>query len=332
MECSNCQFQNIPGVKACGRCGASLQLASLVIDVHPPRASRAAKRWRRWFPVSTYWNRFRNAVAAALAARRIQDWVSDLPAGGLVLRMAVPGWAQCYAGRRIRGTWFFWGYVGALLSGLVFAGTGLGFLLLGLAISLHTASITDIVSSNVSSLRLRLVYSAVAMIVLVAVVYYPAGLLLGSVATPQRFEIAAPPFEAGDVVLVNRSAYRWSDPQPGDVVHYSRPQQDMRALGGIYRLQGDRIDRILARAGDKVSCAGGKLLVNGEASPWLPLNALQVPDRAEITVPEKNYLIIPSADPQAPIAWPNASIVSRAQIWGRVYLRTQPLWRIGSIR
>ena len=51
MQCSNCQFQNMPGVQTCGRCGASLQLASLAIDVHPPRAGRAAKRWRRWFPV-----------------------------------------------------------------------------------------------------------------------------------------------------------------------------------------------------------------------------------------------------------------------------------------
>ena len=58
------------------------------------------------------------------------------------------------------------------------------------------------------------------MLLLVTVVYYPAGHLLARVATPQRFNLAAPPFQAGDVVLVNPSAYRWSDPQPGDVVYY----------------------------------------------------------------------------------------------------------------
>ena len=68
MQCSNCKFENMPAVTACGRCGATLQVASLPIDVNPPRASEAAKRWRRWFPTTRYWNRFRNAAADAIAA------------------------------------------------------------------------------------------------------------------------------------------------------------------------------------------------------------------------------------------------------------------------
>ena len=83
------------------------------------------------------------------------------------------------------------------------------------------------------------------------------------------------------MVLVNPSAYRSSDPQPGDVVHYGLAPQDipMAGFGGhgaIYRLQGDRIDRILARGGDKVTCSQGELLVNGQPSPWLPLNPLAI--------------------------------------------------------
>ena len=117
------------------------------------------------------------------------------------------------------------------MSGLLFIGTALGWLLLGLAISLHAASILDIVATSVVDFRQRLIYSGVAMFVLAAVVYYPAGRLLARVATPQQFNLAAPPFEAGDVVLVNPSAYRWSDPQPGDVVHY-RLLRTRRATAG----------------------------------------------------------------------------------------------------
>ena len=83
----------------------------------------------------------------------------------------------------------------------------------------------------------------------------------------------------GDVVLLNPSAYRWFDPQPGDIVYFDRRLQDLRMQvpGGyaqIYRLQGARVDRILARGGDKVACLQGQLLVNGQASPWLPLEPL----------------------------------------------------------
>src|SRR5271157_490823 len=202
MQCSNCQFQNMPGIQTCGRCGANLQLAALVIDVHPPRASVAAKRWRRWLPVARYGSRFRAAVAdarasSALAAKRLRDWTSDIPTSSLIVRMVVPGWAQWYAGRAIRGRWMFWGYVGCLLSGLLFAGTPLGLLLLGLAISLHTASIMDIVATGCLDFVRRLIYGGAAMLVLAAVVYYPAGWLLSQVAVPQRFNLAVPPFEAG---------------------------------------------------------------------------------------------------------------------------------------
>ncbi len=221
MQCSNCQFQNIPGVQTCGRCGASLQLASLAIDVHPPRAGRVAKWRRRWFPIGRYWSRFRAAAANGFSGVRITGWPSDLQTPAVLLRMVVPGWAQRYAGRTVRGRRMFWCYVGCLSWGLLFAGTPLGWFLLGLAISLHAASVLDIVAATVSEFRQRLIYSGVTLVLLIVAVYYPAGWLLSQVATPQRFATAAPPFEAGDVVLVSPYAYRRSDPQLGDVVSYS---------------------------------------------------------------------------------------------------------------
>ena len=335
MQCSNCQFQNIPGVQACGRCGASLQLASSAIDVHPPRASRAAKWRRRWFPITRYWNRFR--AARVFAGIRISGWPADLQRPGVLLRMIVPGWAQRCIGRSVRARWMFGCYLGLLLSALLFIGTALGWLLLGLALSLHAASILDIVATSVVDFRQRLIYTGAAMLILTTLVYYPVGRLLARVATPQRFNLAAPPFEAGDVVLVNPSAYRGSDPRPGDVVHYGFRSQDVRVSGrgqrpAIYRLQGDRVDRILAQAGDKVTCDQGKLSVNGQPSPWLPLNPQRLPDKLELIVPKNCYLIFPSTDPLLFDVGQIASIVPREQIWGRVYWRNQPLWRFGAIR
>jgi signal peptidase I len=228
----------------------------------------------------------------------------------------------------------FWSYVAALSSGLLFAGTALGLILLGLTVSIHVASILDIVAAGVVTFKRRLAYSGVALFLLVLVLYYPASQLVGRVASPVLFNLAAPPFEPGDVVLVNPSAYRWSDPQPGDVVQYGRPEQDiqMRGRHAVYRLQGDRIDRILARAGDSVTCVDGELRVNGEPSPWLPLNPVRLPDNLKIIVPENRYFILSSADVPEAGMWQLASIVPRRQIVGRVYWHTQPLWRFGAIR
>jgi hypothetical protein len=337
MQCSNCHFENMPGVQTCGRCGAGLLLASSVVDVHPPRASRAAKRWRRWFPITRYWNRFRAAAVGSFAGLRITGWPSDLQIPGVLLRMIVPGWAQRYAGRTARAKWLFGCYLGLLLSGLLFFGTALGWLLLGLTVSIHAASILDIVAAAVVDFRRRLIYSGIAVVLLMVVVYYPAGQLLALVATPQQFNMAAPPFEAGDVVLVNPSAYRRSDPQPGDVVHYRLPENDARVQGlgrypTIYRLQGDRVNRILAKAGQRATCSQGSLLIDGRPSPWLPLGSQQLPDSLDITVPENCYLIFPSTDPLPPSVWHAASIVPRGQIRGHVYWRNQPLWRFGPIR
>lgn len=334
MQCSNCQFENMPGIQTCGRCGASLQLAAMAIDVHPPRASRAAKWRRRWFPLVYYWHRFR--AARVFSAVRISGWPAELQRPGLLLRMIVPGWAQSCSGRPRRAKWMFRGYLGLLLSGLLFYGTPLGWLLIGLAISVHAASVLDIVAAPTLAFPRRVIYSAAALMVLVALIYYPAGYLLGRVASAQQFAMNAPPFAVGDVLLTNPSAYAWSDPQPGDVVQYSVPYRETRMPGRLYRLGGDRIDRILARAGQKVTCREGKLFVDGEASPWLPLNPARVPRDLEITVPNGCYLIIASTDPVIeglpPNLWQAASVIPRAQILGRVYWRTQPLWRFGPIR
>lgn len=145
MQCSNCQFENMPGVNTCGRCGASLQLAALAIDVHPPRASPAAKALRRWLPMLWLRNQLRGVLSAMLAARKMLRWPSGWPAPRLLLRTIVPGWAHWYLGRTRRALWVFGWYLAFLLAGLLLLGTSLGWTLLILAVFLHAVSIADIV-------------------------------------------------------------------------------------------------------------------------------------------------------------------------------------------
>lgn len=101
MQCPSCRFENMPGVTQCGRCGAHLRLGSVAvaIDVHPPRASQHAKRWRRRFrtvpslrtPLAEMLQNMRRAV--------LGGWEPpDVPAAGVIRRMIVPGWPQIYCG------------------------------------------------------------------------------------------------------------------------------------------------------------------------------------------------------------------------------------------
>jgi signal peptidase I len=343
MQCSNCQFENMPGVKACGRCGASLELATLTIDVHPPRASRAARTFRRWVPFARYWNRFRGS--RGLAGIGISGWPEELQRPGILLRMIVPGWPHRALGRWQRGRRILMAYLAMLLLGLLYAGTWWGFWLIGFSIAIHVASILDIAAATVPSYRVRIAYAAGAMLILIPLIYYPAGWLIGQVAWPQQFAVPMPPFQAGDVVLENPSAYRWSDPQPGQVVHYMAGARNARGtfvFPAVYHVPGDRFDRVIARGGQVVTTENGRVLVDGQPSPWLPLNPALMPNGIHVTVPEQCYLIFPTTNPVIPgiaaipqanlDAWQNNGIVSRAQIRARVYLQLHPLWRFGFLR
>src|SRR5687768_1404860 len=197
MQCASCQFENMPGVQVCGRCGGILQTGSVAIDVHPPRASNRAKRWRRRVqPV-----RGRRSSVVHAASRWLQaargNWDSGfIQERSIVRRMVVPGWPQIYCGSTIRGGLLLGVWIVLLMLGLLYSGTPLGSLLLGLAVSAHVASILDLtlIAGDVTFDRLR--QAGIALLLLGCLLYVPAGWLLGQVAAPRRLVAAAGPLNA----------------------------------------------------------------------------------------------------------------------------------------
>src|SRR5262245_31071590 len=121
MQCPNCRFENMPGVAACGRCGGSLQLTSTAIDVHPPRAGAWAKALRRVSPGRRSYQ-FRDLLWARIP-RLGGDHYADVPEAGILVRLAVPGWAQIYCGRTALGWSLLAGFACFLLVAVVFIGT-----------------------------------------------------------------------------------------------------------------------------------------------------------------------------------------------------------------
>ena len=272
----------------------------------------------------------------------------------VLLRIIVPGWPQYYQGRLRRGRRFFGAYVVALLLGLFFAGTNFGSLLLGLALALHACSVLDVVLNEPASSFGGVAFRAAAcLLVLTLVVYVPLSRLVLWVATPMQLLQDSPPFAAGDVILYSQFAYRSADPQPGDIVLCDIPTVRV-PLGIAARnnamidVGGLRIERLLAGPGTTVHWAAGRLSVDGQPADWLPLSLDAMPAEFTLYVAQGCYLMVPAPlvlqDPayyvhgyaigieHGEFVYRRPFIVARAAILGKVYFRTQPLQRFGSIR
>ena len=337
MQCANCRFENMPGLEMCGRCGASLRLAALAIDVHPPRASAWAKRSRRVLPPGRLGvRRSLGAIAQGLIGLRI----ADVPAVPVLLRMVISGWPQAHLGHDRRGRWFLGAYLGCLVPGLLMAGSPLGSILLGLAVATHLSSVLDIVLAGAAESR-----AARAILccgVVAGVVYIPVGWLASQVASPRRLLQPIGPFARGDVVLVNSGIYRWRQPAPGDVVLYEVvpfriPGRTVRGQNAVLAVEGERIERILAGAGQTLEIKDGELTIDGQKVAYSALNPTALPAKLKVEVPENSYLILPTTSLAGhfdlqPSDWHALSVVPADEVIGKVWLRHHPFWRFWWIR
>ncbi len=346
MQCVNCHFQNMPGVDVCGRCGSSLRLATAVIDVHPPRARPWQKRLRRLWPGRPLSAQTRDA-GAVLRERVLVaagDWRVPLPPGPVLIRLLAPGWAHFSLGQFRRGRWFLGVYLALLLLGLFFWGTFPGSLLLGLAFSTHASAVLDVLFQCPGTYASRCASWLVTAATLGLLVYAPVYALLTRVVDVRIMAQSLPPFEGGDVVLVNHWAYWRSLPQIGDLVLFREPARTLPAIvqgHGNYNVlfrETETVDRVLAGPGAIVDWIRGQLYVEGEPAPYQPLNQEPITEDFSVSVPAGNYFILPTVvnvhgqGRLSAEAWKQLGCVPRSNIAGKITLRTHPLRRFGEIR
>lgn len=334
MQCPSCRFENMPGVRACGRCGASLQLGAIAVNVHPPRAGALAKRWRRWFS----WTRIRwRSADERFTESLFGAQAAQAPPWPVMVRMVAPGWPQFYLGNRVHGWCFLicWGWFAVFA--LAMLGTHLGSICLGLAIAAHAASVVDVVMTVMKPSRGRSVYAMFCLVAVGLSVYMPLSYAARGLLVPQRITANLPPFSIGDVVLTSPAMYStFRAPRPGDVVLYETPRTRMQGRYGNWAanidIQGQRIDRILAAGGQHIHIEDGKLSIDGHPSPYLPLNPARMPPHFDANVPPGYFLILPTTalterfDLRA-LDWGHASLVRADQILSRVYVRHWPWLR-----
>jgi hypothetical protein len=311
-------------------------LATATIDVHPPRAGP----WNRRLPQSWRLRRLYYGLKAIVqsAAERAPSGLLDIRFDwATASRMLVPGWPQWSRGYVTRGRLFIGGYCLLLFFGLLMCGWAVGSLFLGLAFSVHLASIVDSLVGRFAQFRDRLAFTALCAIMLALFLYVPVGWAISRVATPIQITQRQPPFEAGDVLWYNR----WSSPTPGDLVLYeflpARRGGRSRGLVAVYELGGQHIDRLVALAGQTISWQDGELLVDGEPSPWQSRFKNGLDNGESFRVPESYVMILPdNAVPAGleftPADWRPLALVPQHRVSGRPFFRSLPLRRLSIIR
>lgn len=326
----------MPGSERCARCAASLMLLAAEIDVNPPRASAWQKRLptlhlaaaRHSLDVG------RNTAASIFGWTRSQssfDWSLSQ-----AVSLAVPGLHQIRSGERARGKLFLLVYLAIGLVSVPLLGTILGSVLLGLLLSWHIIATVDAIARGFDSFAQRGLLTALAASVLVTVVYLPPLWLVRSIATPIRIATPTRYFERGDVIWYHPG----SDADIGDLVLYEVPPNAGLVRGGSgypinYRIAGDRINRLVAVAGQTIKIdQAGKLRVDGVVSPWQPAAAGLLARQTEIRLRPDQVLILPENLLPAGIgSLPSEKMIElarmpRDRIRGTIVIRSFPTYRL----
>ena len=127
----------------------------------------------------------------------------------------------------------------------------------------------------------RRIFLDIAETILLSVVLF---LGINSVSSRIRVESISmqPTLYAGDMVLVNRLAYKFGQPERGAIIVFKYPPEPT---------QTPYIKRVIGLPGDKIQIAGGQVTVNGQVlvEPYI---AAQTSRGGEWTVPENSLFVM----------------------------------------
>lgn len=342
MQCPSCEFNNIPGSRACARCRSRLDLSS--VDVLPPRAGDHA------IPLSMRrvgW-RVRAAIENELAenTERFHRLLGSHITATTLARGIIPGWGQRAQGQRTLG-WIATGVWAILVLAAVYLRGGPGgwpayFMLVGF----HGFTLSLLMTRMLRDLSFvpRVLVGLASWVLLNALIYIPAGWVMSRLVVPIPTHALADGrgIRSGEVVMRQGPWLREVPYQRGDVVAYSTEYARGRA---VYGTEGLLIDRIIAVPGDAIRTGPTEILVNGVAlkrQDELPLREVRFP-KAEFIVGENEYLIIPSMGryyingrdaqgaPQVLANMSNMMRVPATSVVGKVVFRTRPYRRFGPL-
>ena len=262
MRCPQCQFENVPGQERCLRCHAILQAAAAIGTVNPPRMAH----WKRPVRMMSRWLRLRKVMPEmpvlpqSLAFPKIMSKSAFL---GLVLSI-IPGFAHFIDGRFREVRWFVLGWLLTLIAGILFYGSNIGLLLLGLAVGLHSwIAFNHTLSKEQEDPSKRFLF-LLALLVLAGLLYWGiiSAAFRGFAFGYTNLTIPYQNVRSGDLLLARRNLTQADDLQRGALV-----LAPIRQVGGHTRVSRRFqlvVGQIVGLPGDKIEIAQNCYIVNGQ--------------------------------------------------------------------
>ena len=119
-------------------------------------------------------------------------------------------------------------------------------------------------------------------------------------------ESMLPTIQVNDRVMVNKLAYRWGEPQRGDVVVFRDPREDeieesipeavirsvLEAVGIRTRGRDDLIKRVIGLPGETVEVRDNQVVINGTPLDEPYLEEVFMPDEPVITVSDTEVFVM----------------------------------------
>lgn len=107
-----------------------------------------------------------------------------------------------------------------------------------------------------------------------------------------------PTIEVNDRVMVNKLAYKWGEPQRGDIVVFRDPRETeieeslpeavirsvLEAVGVRTRGRDDLIKRVIGLPGESVEVRGNQIVINGTPLDEPYLDDVEMPDEGPFVV------------------------------------------------
>ena len=336
MRCERCQFENIPGQKTCIRCGSVLEVSRSAVDVHPPRMAKWKKPFRSFSRLLRKGKVIREKRVGAGGPSALRK-VFDSSFTGLLLSI-IPGMGHLFQGKFREIKWYFLAWVIFFATGIFFLGSGIGFIILGLAVGVHAGIAIQILFKNSEVDPKEKITACIIIFIALLLIYRFSPRLTRLSGHHSSLAVPFYQIEEGDYLLTwNELSFKSFYDRSSLVV--MKPTR-FSSYGRLTEIRDRVIGQIVGLGGEKVEIKSGLYFVNGE---MLDAGRYPVPNwlkgvELSTSVPDDSYFISAEyklrghgveLDPKFAL---NVCIVKTEAVEAKAFMRWWPFSKRGFIR
>ncbi|HAL44319.1 MAG: hypothetical protein A2Y12_15975 [Planctomycetes bacterium GWF2_42_9] len=335
MRCQQCQFENMPGQKTCFKCGAVMEIDPNSISIYPARMAK----WKK--PVRAVARVLRRIGGYSEIKFTPPAWVSDYLDDSIpsLIMSVIPGLAHLFTGRFKEIRIYFLLWLIFLSTGLFFFGSPNGYILLALAVGMHTGiAVQYRFLKKLETVREKIAVTVVVLILFSLMYRYMPRLVVPNLDGGNIFfDIPARQIVNGDYFLSWRNIDQ-KDLKRGDLI-FVKPSVAYNYRQRMRQSTGQTICQIVGLPGEKLEILNGIFFVNDQpldVNEYPAVEWLQV-DKYSAIIPPNSYFVniqyimynhnIPNISPYIN----DVCIVKFENIESRVFMQWMPISRRGFI-